>query len=43
MLQFSMVTDEQPPTFEYSFNWLRWVFAVARRCVFRCGTWDLVP
>ena len=37
-----MVTDEQPPTFEYSFNWLGWVLAVACR-VFSCGMWDLVP
>ena len=42
MLQFSMVTDEPPPTFKYSFNWLRWVLAVACRA-FSCSMWDLVP
>ena len=42
MLQFSMVTDELPPTFKYSFDWLCWVLAVACRA-FSCSMWDLVP
>ena len=42
MLQFSMVTDEQPPAFKYSFNWLHWVLVVACM-VFSCGMWNLVP
>ena len=42
VLQFSMVTDEQPPAFKYSFNWLHWVLVVACM-VFSCGMWNLVP
>ena len=42
MLKFSMVTDEQPSTFEYLFNWLHWVLVVAGR-VFSCSMWDPVP
>ena len=36
------MTDEQPPTFKYSFNQPCWVLAVACR-VFSCSIWDLVP
>ena len=42
MLQFSIMTDELPPTFKYSFDWLFWVLAVACRA-FSCSMWDLVP
>ena len=42
VLQFSMVTDEQPLTFKFSFNLLSWVLVVACK-VFSCGMWDLVP
>ena len=41
MLQFSMVTDELPPTFKYSFDWLRWVLAVAWRA-FSCSMCNLL-